>query len=84
MGRMTDVPEWNRKENALERTFEFSDFAKAMVFVNKIAALAESEAHHPDISISYNKVTLRLSTHDAAGVTEKDESMARKVNEFHA
>ena len=60
----------------IQRTYQFSDFVKAMGFVGKVADAAEKNQHHPDILIRYNKVTLTLSTHDAGGITMKDFDLA--------
>ena len=62
------------------RTFEFTDFLGAMGFVNAVAEAAEAAEHHPDIDIRYSKVTLRLSTHDAGGLTGHDFSLAATVD----
>jgi 4a-hydroxytetrahydrobiopterin dehydratase len=67
---------WNEVDNALERTFEFKDFVEALAFVNRVGQLAESENHHPDIAVHYNKVTLRWWTHTAGGITERDRELA--------
>ncbi len=77
---MEQIDGWEYTNNALERVFTFADFAAALAFINKVGALAEELNHHPDISNSYNKVTLRLSTHDAGGVTEKDIELAKRIN----
>ena len=69
---------WNEVDNALEREFRFADFRAAMDFVNRVAELAESENHHPDIAISYNKVTLRWWTHTAGGITDRDRELAER------
>lgn len=66
----------------LTRQFKFEDFKKAMKFVNKIADLAETEGHHPDIKIVYNKVQLDLNTHAVGGLSENDFIMAAKINKF--
>ncbi len=66
----------------ITRDFEFKDFKEAMVFVNQVADIAEEEGHHPDISISWNKVKLDLSTHSIKGLSTNDFVMAAKVNEF--
>src|SRR3990167_2059782 len=63
----------------IRRMFTFKDFKKAMEFVNKIADLAESEGHHPDIKIVYNKVQLDLFTHAVGGLSENDFIMAAKI-----
>ncbi len=74
------VPDWRRRSQTISREFVFKDFVKAMAFVNQVARLAERACHHPDIDIRWNRVTLRLSTHDAGGLTEKDFDLARKCD----
>lgn len=69
---------WNETGGALERTFELPSFAEAIAFVNRVAELAEQEGHHPDIEISYKKVTLRWTTHSAGGITDRDYDLARR------
>jgi 4a-hydroxytetrahydrobiopterin dehydratase len=70
--RLTSHSEWTQTGDAIQRTFAFDNFVKAMTFVQTIADHAERVQHHPDILIRYNKVTLTLSTHDAKGITAKD------------
>jgi 4a-hydroxytetrahydrobiopterin dehydratase len=77
------VPEgWSEVDGALERTFELADFREALAFVNRVGELAESENHHPDISIEYKRVTLRWTTHSAGGITDRDEELARRSDEL--
>lgn len=78
---LQNLPGWARKGGAIERVFQFDDFAQAMVFVNKIAGAAEAANHHPDILVNYNKVTLTLVSHDSGGVTQRDVRMAGTINE---
>ena len=66
--------------DTIEKKFKFKDFAEAMEFVNKVADFAESEGHHPDITINWNKVTLQLSTHAIKGLSENDFIMATKID----
>jgi 4a-hydroxytetrahydrobiopterin dehydratase len=73
---------WSEVDDALERTFELPDFVAALAFVNRVGELAESENHHPDISISFNRVTLRCWTHTAGGITDRDRKLAAKTNEL--
>jgi len=73
------TPRWGRAGKAIARTWRFADFRAAMVFVNGVAALAEREGHHPDITIRYAEVTLVLSTHSAGGLTARDFDLARKL-----
>ena len=76
------VPGWELEENRLIRRFRFKDFREAMVFVNRVADLAESEGHHPDIYISWNRVRLELTTHAIKGLSENDFIIASKVSDL--
>lgn len=86
---------WDLQDNKLVRTFEFGTFEEAITFVNQVAAIATELNHHPEIINMYNRVTLRLSTHDlpalsdgreqaGAGdtVTEKDTAFAERIHSF--
>lgn len=76
-------PAWRRTGNKfIAREFEFKDFKQAMVFVNKIADIAEAEGHHPDITVIWNKVTLRLTTHKIKGLSPNDFIVAAKVDKI--
>jgi 4a-hydroxytetrahydrobiopterin dehydratase len=77
---VTETDSWDEREGALERTFAFKDFRAALDFVNRVGELAESENHHPDIAIHYNKVTLRWWTHTAGGITERDRALAEQTS----
>jgi 4a-hydroxytetrahydrobiopterin dehydratase len=78
------LPGWNKKGDAIERTFSFANFVDAMKFVNQIAEAAEAVNHHPAITINYNKVTMALVSHDSGGITSRDVRMAGKINEIAA
>ena len=76
---MTGV--WSQRPDALERDFEFDDFAGAMAFVNRVAEAAEEANHHPDILVhGRTKVRLTLSTHSEGGLTDKDHALARRID----
>ena len=75
---MAETDGWNEVDGALEREFTFGDFREALAFVNKVGELAEAEAHHPDIAVHYNKVTLRWWTHTAGGITDRDRELAER------
>jgi 4a-hydroxytetrahydrobiopterin dehydratase len=77
---LAEEPDWKFEDGKLVRDWSFKDFVAAMIFVNKIAALAEGAGHHPDIDIRYNKVRLGLVSHDAGGVTERDADMAKRIS----
>ncbi len=69
-------------QKKIARTFKFLDFTKAMRFVNRVAAIAETHDHHPDIDIRYNMVTITFWTHSAGGLTEKDFTTAHDVEKI--
>lgn len=74
---------WREENNSLVKEFKFADFKAAMVFINKVAEIADSLNHHPEITNIYNKVTLRLSTHEAGDtVTEKDREIADSIDQI--
>jgi 4a-hydroxytetrahydrobiopterin dehydratase len=76
-----EVADWEVIEDRLiKKQFKFKDFKEAMVFVSKVAELAETEGHHPDIKISYNKVPIELWTHAVKGLSENDFILAAKIN----
>lgn len=81
----SDYPEgWNEVRGALQRGFRLADFREAVAFVTRLAELAEAENHHPDISISWNAVTVRFRTHTKRAITERDVELARRTNELAA
>ena len=79
---LADLDGWGVQDEALVRTFRFADFVHAVDFVEELAEVAEERKHHPDIDIRYNKVTLRLSSHDAGGITKRDLDLARALQQL--
>jgi 4a-hydroxytetrahydrobiopterin dehydratase len=77
---LATTPGWARDGDAIARTWRFPDFKAAMIFVNGVAALAEKTNHHPDITIHYSEVVLRLWSHDAGGLTPRDFDLARRID----
>ncbi len=73
------VPSWTRDGGSITTVIERADFRDAIFFVGAVAYLAEKANHHPDIAISWNKVTLTLSTHSAGGLTAEDFALARRI-----
>lgn len=71
---------WKRSGNALTKDFDFPSFRDAIVFVNRVASLADDFDHHPDIGIRYTTVSLSLTTHSADGLTERDLKLAEGVD----
>ncbi|HZS46281.1 MAG TPA: 4a-hydroxytetrahydrobiopterin dehydratase [Blastocatellia bacterium] len=73
---------WQLQGDEIVRSLTFKDFVESMSFVNKVADLAEKAGHHPDIYISWNKVRLNLTTHDAGGLTQKDFDLAIQIDQI--
>ncbi len=71
---------WTRAGDRIEREVRLADFRAAMAFVNRVADVAERLDHHPDISISWNRVGLSVNTHDSGGLTALDFELARSVD----
>jgi 4a-hydroxytetrahydrobiopterin dehydratase len=71
---------WTEVDGALQREFVFRDFAEALAFVNRVGETAEEAGHHPDISLHWNRVTLRWWTHAEDAITERDAELARRTN----
>lgn len=77
-----EVKEWILHQKSIEREFKFKNFKEAMKFVNSVAEVAETEGHHPDIYVFYNKVKLQLSTHAIGGLSVNDFIVAAKVDQL--
>ncbi len=77
---------WNLNQKGhLERLYTFKDFAQALVFVNKVGAVAEAEGHHPDLYLAWGKCGIEIWTHKINGLTESDFYLAAKADrEFEA
>jgi 4a-hydroxytetrahydrobiopterin dehydratase len=74
---------WKEEDNHLVKTFTFSDFSEAFAFMTRVALAAEKMNHHPEWTNVYNKVIIRLSTHDAGGVvTDRDRKLAKAIDEI--
>ena len=82
--QLKTVPAWSKRAATIGRTFKFEDFMLGIDFVRRIAKQALKINHHPDIDIRFDKVTLKLTTHDEGGLTKKDFSLARKCDEVFA
>ncbi|MGK7949445.1 MAG: 4a-hydroxytetrahydrobiopterin dehydratase [Xenococcaceae cyanobacterium] len=80
--KLETLPDWKTDGETIHRMFKFQDFVAAIDFVNKLVEPAEKAGHHPDIAISYNKVTIELTTHDAGGITQKDFDLAKTISEL--
>ncbi|MGE5658453.1 MAG: 4a-hydroxytetrahydrobiopterin dehydratase [Actinomycetota bacterium] len=78
--RASQLSGWTLDGKSLQCNRQFRDFVEAIAFVNRLVAPAEAAGHHPDLEISYNQVTVRLTTHDAGGLTEKDFALAQEIS----
>jgi 4a-hydroxytetrahydrobiopterin dehydratase len=79
---LTRASLWKLDGKEIVRQFVFNGFMDSIGFVNRIAAEAEKADHHPDILVQYNKVTLRLSTHDCNGLSARDFALAKVADEL--
>jgi 4a-hydroxytetrahydrobiopterin dehydratase len=79
-GRLSELPDWTRRGDAITSVRKRGSFGAAMLYVGAVAYLAEAANHHPDITINWDTVTLTLSTHSAGGLTEKDFALARQIS----
>jgi 4a-hydroxytetrahydrobiopterin dehydratase len=73
---------YDEAQGTIEHIFKFKDFSEAFAFMTRVALAAEKAGHHPDWSNSYNSVTIRLSTHDVGGLSQKDIALARAIDKF--
>jgi 4a-hydroxytetrahydrobiopterin dehydratase len=77
---VSELDNWEFIENALQKKYQFKDFVSALAFINAVGFIAEKQNHHPEIHNIYNKVQLRLTTHDSDGVTDKDFDLAKAID----
>ncbi len=80
--KLKELQGWSHMGKSLHKKYTLKSFMPAIDLVNKIAAVAEAEQHHPDITINYNVLAISLSTHSEGGVTEKDFELARKIDQL--
>jgi 4a-hydroxytetrahydrobiopterin dehydratase len=78
--RLAGLQGWEREGDAIVKAFTLADFVGSVDFVNRLTPIAEEMNHHPDLSISWNKVTVSLSTHSEGGITENDFELAAKID----
>lgn len=80
--RLSDsLPRWTHAAGHLERRYRTHGWKSTLMVVNAIGHLAEAAWHHPELSVAYDNVTVRLMTHSAQGITDKDVELARKIEE---
>ena len=78
--KISTIPQWQQEGKTITRTFKFKNFVEAIAFVDELVEPAEAAEHHPDIAVSYNKVTVSLTSHDAGGLTQKDFDLAKTIS----
>jgi 4a-hydroxytetrahydrobiopterin dehydratase len=78
--RLADLNGWSREGDAIVREFDRGDFVGAVEFVEALVAPAEDLGHHPDLEISWSKVTVRVTTHSEGGLTDADFELARRID----
>jgi 4a-hydroxytetrahydrobiopterin dehydratase len=76
-----ELPQWTYEEGWIRRKVKTSGWKSTLMVVNTVGHLAEAAWHHPDLTVSYAFVTVKLSTHSAKGITEKDFALAKKIEE---
>lgn len=77
--RLKTLPGWELKDNWIRRTFTTPGWPHTLMLVNAIGYRAEAAFHHPDLSVSWAQVIVKLQTHSAGGITEKDFALARDI-----
>jgi Pterin-4a-carbinolamine dehydratase len=77
---MAAVPDWTLGDDIISREFKLKDIRESMSFAESVVDLAEEQAHHPDIYISFNHVTLVLTTHKVGGLTQSDFTLAEAID----
>ena len=73
------LPGWSRRGDSLTKTYRFPTFPASITFVTRVADVAESMDHHPDIDIRHTRLTFTLSSHDVGGITTDDLALAREI-----
>ena len=78
--RLADLEGWERQGDAISKTFELADFVGSVEFVDRLVEPAEELGHHPDLSISWNRVSVSITSHAAGGLTANDFELARRID----
>jgi 4a-hydroxytetrahydrobiopterin dehydratase len=83
IGRRLEALEgWERRGDAIAREFKGEDFMASVGFVNRLAPVAEELGHHPDLEVSWDTVTVTVTTHSEGGLTANDFELARRIDEL--
>ncbi|MCE9591471.1 MAG: 4a-hydroxytetrahydrobiopterin dehydratase [Planctomycetes bacterium] len=76
-----ELPQWELREGWIRRKFKTGGWPHTLMLVNAIGYIAEAAWHHPDLNVSWAEVHVKLMTHSAKGITEKDFALAKKIEE---
>ena len=82
--RLADLPHWTFADGSLQRTYKTANWRATLMVVTTIGHLCEAAWHHPDLIVAYDSVMVKLSTHSAKGITDKDFAMAAKIEQVIA
>ena len=80
--RLKALPGWYYEDKWIRRVYKTAGWPTTLMLVNAIGYCAEAAYHHPDLSVTWGRVTVKLSTHSAGGITDKDFELARKIEEM--
>lgn len=80
--RLSGLDGWELAGDVIEKRFERGDFAGSVRFVDALAPVAEEMNHHPDLEISWDTVTVRITTHSEGGLTENDFELAGRIDDL--
>lgn len=78
--QLSAIPRWKLQDDGLFAEFHFTTFAEALAFIVQVGLEAEKSNHHPELWNTYNRVSLRLTTHDAGGITQLDFDLATQID----
>jgi 4a-hydroxytetrahydrobiopterin dehydratase len=78
--RLSGLDGWERDGDAIRRSFKLEDFKGSVDFVNRLTQVAEEMNHHPDLEISWDTVTVKITTHSEGGLTENDFELAQRID----
>lgn len=79
---LSQLKDWTFVNDGIEKKFVFKNFNQALAFIVQVGLLSESRNHHPELFNVYNKVNIRLSTHDTNGLTDKDFDLAKAIEKL--
>ena len=78
--QLTELAGWSLRDGALERSYAFRDYYDTIAFVNALAWMVHAEDHHPELTVGYNRCTVRFDTHSVRGISENDFICAAKCD----